>query len=139
MRRLLGLGPVIVVCLAFIHCGEQSCPPDRDDLGYVTSQRRPESSEIKYYDESTLATSELTGLDNEFGFRIFKEIVELHPDENVVISPLSISMALGMATNGAAGTTIGSPSRTVPVRSAGWWSALLSTRKLIIKDANTPF
>jgi serine protease inhibitor len=106
MRRLLGLALVFLVCLAFVHCGEQSCLLDSSDLGHASSGERPEAREVKYYDESMLPASELAGLDNEFGFRIFREIVGLRPDENVLVSPLSISMALGMVTNGAAGTTL---------------------------------
>ena len=49
----------------------------------------------------------LTNANNAFGLKLFKEIVA-HPDErdkNIFISPLSVSMALGMTYNGAAGTT----------------------------------
>jgi len=43
--------------------------------------------------------------DNKFGFKVFKEIVKGERDKNVFISPLSISMALGMTYNGANGST----------------------------------
>jgi serpin B len=43
---------------------------------------------------------------NTFGLKIFQELVrDASPDSNVFISPLSISMALGMTLNGAAGAT----------------------------------
>lgn len=43
---------------------------------------------------------------NEFGFKLFREIVEnTHPDSNIFISPLSVSYALAMVYNGAAGET----------------------------------
>lgn len=43
---------------------------------------------------------------NHMGFDLFREVVKVHkPDENVFISPLSIHTALGMAWNGAAGST----------------------------------
>ena len=43
---------------------------------------------------------------NTFGLRVFRELVkDASPDSNVFVSPLSISMALGMTLNGAAGTT----------------------------------
>jgi serpin B len=41
----------------------------------------------------------------KFGLKLFKKIVEEQPDSNIFISPLSVSMALGMALNGADGTT----------------------------------
>ncbi|NIR48105.1 serpin family protein [candidate division KSB1 bacterium] len=57
-------------------------------------------------------TRDLTGLekqlvesDNKFGFKLFKAIVEEEGDKNVFISPLSVSMALGMTLNGANGET----------------------------------
>ncbi len=42
---------------------------------------------------------------NTFGFQLFKEIVMERPDSNIFISPLSVSFALGMTYNGAAGAT----------------------------------
>ena len=42
---------------------------------------------------------------NKFGFKVFKEIVEEQADENIFISPMSISYALGMTFNGADGKT----------------------------------
>jgi len=47
----------------------------------------------------------LTTANNTFGLKLFKEIVLEDKDKNVFISPLSVSMALGMTYNGAAGTT----------------------------------
>ena len=42
---------------------------------------------------------------NDFGFDVFRSVNRDNPGANVFISPLSISMALGMAYNGSAGTT----------------------------------
>ena len=42
---------------------------------------------------------------NTFSFKLFKEIVKERPDSNLFISPLSVSFALGMTYNGAAGAT----------------------------------
>lgn len=42
---------------------------------------------------------------NKFGFKVFKEIVKEQADENIFISPMSISYALGMTFNGADGKT----------------------------------
>lgn len=49
-----------------------------------------------------LTPTELGDITNTFGFNVFKEIVKHEPDANVVISPVSISLCLGMAQNGAA-------------------------------------
>ena len=43
--------------------------------------------------------------DNTFGIRLYQAIHEDAPEENLFISPLSVSMALGMALNGADGDT----------------------------------
>jgi serpin B len=42
---------------------------------------------------------------NEFGIKLFKKINEFEQGKNISISPLSISIALGMTLNGAAGST----------------------------------
>ncbi len=47
----------------------------------------------------------LVATDNAFGIRLFQEINQTQADTNIFISPLSVSMALGMTYNGSAGTT----------------------------------
>ncbi|WP_157336794.1 serpin family protein [Paenibacillus lutrae] len=42
---------------------------------------------------------------NGFGLQIHKQLALQDPDVNIFLSPLSISMALGMAYNGSSGTT----------------------------------
>jgi len=42
---------------------------------------------------------------NNFGFKLFREILQREHKTNVFISPLSVSLALGMAQNGADGAT----------------------------------
>ena len=55
--------------------------------------------------ELSSAETELIEADNSFGIKLFKRLNAETPDSNVFISPLSISMALGMTYNGAAGST----------------------------------
>jgi serpin B len=43
--------------------------------------------------------------DNEFGLKLFRQINAAQGDSNLFISPLSVSMALGMTLNGAGGET----------------------------------
>ena len=44
--------------------------------------------------------------DNAFALKLFREIdAQEAPDSNIFVSPLSVSMALGMTYNGAAGET----------------------------------
>ncbi|UCD39230.1 MAG: serpin family protein, partial [Fidelibacterota bacterium] len=55
-----------------------------------------------------LTTSELSLVEStdRFGLKLFREVVRQEPDKNIFISPLSVSMALGMTANGAAGSTL---------------------------------
>lgn len=55
--------------------------------------------------ELTSLEKYLVESDNTFGFKLFKEIVGVERDKNIFISPLSVSMALGMTLNGAGGET----------------------------------
>ncbi len=56
--------------------------------------------------ELTVTERGLIDADNRFAFKLFREInLQQVADTNVFISPLSVGMALGMAYNGAAGTT----------------------------------
>ena len=48
----------------------------------------------------------LIGANNTFAFSLFRQVSSAYPDSNLFVSPLSISMALGMTMNGAAGPTM---------------------------------
>ena len=48
---------------------------------------------------------ELVQSSNSFGFKLLSEVVGQSDGGNVFISPLSVSIALGMTYNGTAGTT----------------------------------
>ncbi len=51
-------------------------------------------------------TAEIIESDNSFGFELFRKVLESKADEdNVMISPLSVSLALAMTYNGAEGDT----------------------------------
>lgn len=50
-------------------------------------------------------SAQLVEADNAFGLEIFQQIRKKSDEENLMISPLSISVALAMAYNGADGTT----------------------------------
>lgn len=79
---------VLIICLMFLQCSKRSNPTDYEvpiDLASVQKK--------------------LVESDNKFGLKLFKEINKVEKDSNVFISPLSVSMALGMTYNGAAGET----------------------------------
>ena len=68
--------------------------------GCTKSPNEPSISRELTSIEKTIVDS-----DNRFGIRLFQEIVKAQEDSNVFISPLSVSMALGMTLNGANTTT----------------------------------
>ena len=67
--------------------------------------KNPVSNDQEEPQGSTWYTKGLVESDNKFGIKLFKEIVEEEGDTNIFISPLSVSMALGMTYNGADGST----------------------------------
>lgn len=50
--------------------------------------------------------AELIQADNALAFGLFREVTNFSDKENIMISPLSVSYALGMTYNGAAGSTL---------------------------------
>ena len=63
---------------------------------------KKETPEIELH----LKSAEIIEADKAFGFELFREIYSLSDKDNLMISPLSVSYALGMTYNGAAGTTL---------------------------------
>ncbi|MEP0873021.1 serpin family protein [Trichocoleus desertorum AS-A10] len=51
------------------------------------------------------ATDKLIAANNQFGFKLFSELLKQQPNQNIFVSPLSISIALSMLYNGAVGQT----------------------------------
>lgn len=56
--------------------------------------------------ELSKKSAEIIEADQQFAFELFREVFSLSEEENIMISPLSVSYALGMTHNGAAGTTL---------------------------------
>ena len=54
----------------------------------------------------TVSESELVRSGNGFGLALFRELTAARDGENVIVSPLSAYMALGMTRNGASGATL---------------------------------
>jgi serpin B len=53
----------------------------------------------------TKKSLELIESDNNFGLDFFREVASANTTENLMVSPLSVALALGMTYNGAGGTT----------------------------------
>ncbi len=78
--------PLIFVLLVFNYCSDNITQPN-------------EVRQLTNIEKQVVFSSD------EFGFKLFKKINEFEGEKNIFISPLSVSMALGMTLNGAAGTT----------------------------------
>ena len=61
----------------------------------------------------------LVTANNDFGFRLFKEIVKNYELQNIFISPASIAMALAMTYNGASGETRQTMAKTLGIEDWG--------------------
>ncbi len=88
MNKLWIIIVAVLLILAFLQCSNSSVEPGRNVAR-----------------ELTIAEKSLSGSGNLFGFKFFKEVARQEKDKNLFISPLSVSMALGMAYNGASGNT----------------------------------
>ena len=73
--------------------------------------KEPETPDYPGAINLTRAEQEMVNNSNEFAFNLFKQIIdsrsadELKRTESIIISPISITYALGMLNNGAAGET----------------------------------
>jgi serine protease inhibitor len=65
----------------------------------------PVSTDDEIVPEPNWYAKGLVESDNSFGLKLFCELAGEQRDSNIFISPLSVSMALGMTYNGANGTT----------------------------------
>ena len=89
MCKIFNFILMLFICAGFMKCAGNS---NSDD-----SNKNPR--------ELSVSEKSLVESDNKFGLKIYKKIIEEEKDKNVFISPVSISMALGMTYNGANGTT----------------------------------
>jgi len=88
MIKHLLLAALLITTIAFVGCAHQQNPA------------APEAREL------TALEKRLVESDNQFGLKLFREINQQEAaTKNIFISPLSVSMALGMTLNGANGET----------------------------------
>ncbi len=83
----------LALLLAAVACSHKSTPSQE-------SKAAPEKTAT-----SAVPADVLVADMNSFGFKLFAEIVNSEFDKNILISPVSISVALQMTYNGAAGET----------------------------------
>jgi serpin B len=77
------------------------------DLGTFSDQQRVPPRPLTSQEQAIVAA------DNSFGFKLLNAVNQREAGKNVFISPLSVSMALGMTLNGAVGATRDSIARTL--------------------------
>lgn len=94
MKWIGALTLLLISLLLFATCDSNlTGPDDTDPKGELPR-------------DLTTSEQKLVEADRNFSFRIFRETVAYdHEEDNIMISPLSISMALAMALNGAEGQT----------------------------------
>jgi len=88
MKHLIHTLLVLVIIFSITSCSKNPTGPGKRTVRELTSVEK-----------------QLVESDNSFGLKLFREINTDEKNENVFISPLSISMALGMTLNGANGAT----------------------------------
>ena len=74
--------------------------PDDPSSSGLRTLSAPTTAEL-----SQLRESELPAANRAFSFSLFQELLQAAPNENLFVSPLSVSMALSMLYNGASGET----------------------------------
>jgi len=92
MRRIIAFPIIALICIITTNCSDIFTNQDDNKLKVI---RNLTSSEIELKESS-----------NQFGLTLFGKIAETEANENTFISPLSVSMALGMTYNGADSTTL---------------------------------
>jgi serine protease inhibitor len=95
IRRTAGIAIIAIVAASLLVCSDNSVKPEPQ---VEQPARTP--------DNLTASEIELAGSANRFGLKLFRElVVQEDAGKNLFISPLSLSMALGMTYNGTNGAT----------------------------------
>ena len=82
-------------------------------LTYSCKKEKTQPAEFKPVN-LTEKQKQLINTSNAFGFEFFKKVNEISGSSvNLMVSPLSVSMALGMTRNGAAGSTLEAMTNTL--------------------------
>ena len=88
-RSIMALG----VSLALVACGQSSSPTAPTAITQLPRAL-------------TVNEQQLIAQSNGFAFSLFQQVAGEMPNDNLFLSPLSASMALGMTMNGAEGSTL---------------------------------
>ena len=99
MRSKVSIAFILLFGLVLMRC---QGPSEPEGPGYAVLPRDLTPEEI-----------ELAASADRFGQKLFREVVRQDADNTIFISPLSVSMALGMTANGAASSTLDSMRATL--------------------------
>lgn len=103
MRRLLLILTAALALPTLVACSESTGPRDGQDAEPIDELPRPLTS----HETEVIARSTV------FGLELVREVVARDERPNVILSPLSASMALGMTLNGAATSTFDAMQETL--------------------------
>ncbi len=105
LLRLFHIGYVCTALLCLFGCSHGDSP--KDAIGDV----------LDLIGDPSL--SNVASANTTFGFKLLTDLQERQPDTNIMISPLSISIALTMTYNGAAGETQRAMADVLEIESLG--------------------
>ena len=126
IRRTTGSTIIAIVAASLLVCSDNSVKPEP-----------PVDQPVRTPNNLTASEQELVGSANRFGLKLFRELInQEEADNNMFISPLSVSMALGMTYNGAAGATRDEMSSTLELAGLSIDEANRSYQSLIHLLAN---
>ena len=95
MKKLIAILLIMLLTVFIAQCSDKS----------TSQQDNPQKNPPADPSDLTSADKSLAEAGNKFGLKLFREIVAHEADTNIFVSPLSVSMALGMTYNGAVGET----------------------------------
>ena len=128
MKRTIEMMMMVVVMVLvaiFLVSSLSSCSKDEDDSKKSTLINEdpddpkpvdPEDNKPKYI-QLTRAELQLVNSNNDFAFNLFRHSSD--PMKDQIVSPISITYALGMLNNGAAGETLAQINKTLGFGDAG--------------------
>jgi len=90
MKKYIALSSIILALMSIIPSCEKNPAPDNEIPQVILSEK----------------SAQIIEADQAFAFELFGEVIAASEEDNIMISPLSVSYALGMTYNGAAGTTL---------------------------------
>jgi len=107
------------------------CPVDPGDIN--PEDVDPKDNQLKYI-TLTRAEQQLVEGNNDFAFRLFRQ--SSNPQKDQIVSPISITYALGMLNNGAAGETQAQINKTLGFSETGADGINAFCQKMLIEAPN---